>query len=116
MARKLGWMGGYQDGTMRPDNPISRGEFASLIERALYLNTSNRFVSFSDTAIIGQRESIAILANLGVVPIDGTRMFRPNDPLTRGEMAQIMNNLIQVRADTFHTFLMYHPAIIWLQQ
>jgi uncharacterized membrane protein len=110
MARKLGWMGGYQDGTMRPDNPISRGEFASLIERALYLNTSNRFVSFSDTQNHWAKESIAILANLGVVPIDGTRMFRPNDPLTRGEMAQIMNNLIQVRADTFHTFLDVPPS------
>lgn len=110
MARKLGWMGGYQDGTMRPDNPISRGEFASLVERALYLKTNNRFVSYNDTQNHWAKESIDILANLGVVPIDGTRKFRPNDPITRGEMAQIINNLIQVRADTYQSFLDVPPS------
>jgi len=110
MARRLGWMGGYQDNTMRPDNPISRGEFASLLERSLYLKTPNRFVSFTDTQNHWAKESIAILANLGIVPIDGTRMFRPDDAITRGEMAQIMNNLIQVRADTYYPFLDVPPS------
>ncbi|KJS85821.1 MAG: hypothetical protein JM58_07765 [Peptococcaceae bacterium BICA1-8] len=110
MARKLGWMGGYQDGTMRPNNPMSRGEFASLVERALYLKTPNRFVNFSDTQNHWAKESIAILANLGIVPIDSTRSYRPDEPITRGEMAQIINNLIQVRADTYYPFIDVPPS------
>ena len=47
---------------------------------------------------------------MGVVTIDGTRKFRPNDPITRGEMAQIINNLIQVRADTYQSFLDVPPS------
>jgi len=110
MARKLGWMGGYQDGTMRPNNTISRGEFASLLERALYLKTNNRFVSFTDTQNHWAKESIDILANLGIVPIDGTRRFRPDDPITRCEIAQIMNNLIQLRAYNYYSFLYVPPG------
>ncbi|KJS18654.1 MAG: hypothetical protein VR72_21875 [Clostridiaceae bacterium BRH_c20a] len=110
MARRLGWMGGYQDGTMRPNSPMSRGEFASLAERALYLKTPNRFVNFSDTQNHWAKESIAVLANLGIVPIDSTRSYRPDEPITRGEMAQIINNMIQVRADTYYPFIDVPPS------
>jgi uncharacterized membrane protein len=109
MARKLGWLGGYPDGTMRPDNPIGRGEFASLLERALYLKTSSRYVKYTDTENHWARESIEIIANLGIVPIDPNRKFRPNDPITREEIAQIIANLIQVRADTYYTFIDVPP-------
>ena len=71
-------------------------EFASLLERALDLETTSRSFKYLDTDNHWARESIATIANLGLVP-DGTRNFRPNDPLTRGEMAQILNNLIEVQ-------------------
>ena len=34
-AAVLGWIGGYEDGSFRPDNPISRGEAATLVNRML---------------------------------------------------------------------------------
>jgi hypothetical protein len=113
LARNLGWLGGYPDGTMRPDRPMARGEFASLLERALDLETTSRSFKYLDTDNHWARESIATIANLGLVPLDGTRNFRPNDPLTRGEMAQILNNLIEVRADRYYPYLDVppnHPA------
>ena len=49
LARNLGWLGGYPDGTMRPDRPMARGEFASLLERALDLETTSRSFKYLDT-------------------------------------------------------------------
>lgn len=110
LARNLGWLGGYPDGTMQPDRPMARGEFASLLERALDLETASRSFRYLDTANHWARESIATIANLGLVPLDGTRNFRPNDPITRAEMAQILNNLIEVRADKSYPFLDVPPG------
>jgi len=110
LARRLGWMGGYPDGSMRPDNPISRGEFASLIQRALLLQTENRYVKFTDLKNHWAKESININANLGLIPLEANGKFRPNDPLTREEMAQILANLIKVRIDTNYYYLDVPPA------
>ncbi|MFZ5944565.1 MAG: S-layer homology domain-containing protein [Bacillota bacterium] len=104
-AMRLGWMGGYSDGTIKPDSPMSRGEFASVLERALLLRSNNRTVTYNDTDGHWAKESIHNIANLGVTPIDPSRRFRPNDPITRGEIAQMINSLIQVRADSYYQFM-----------
>lgn len=113
LAQRLGWIGGYPDGSIKPNNTMSRGEFASLLERTLNLKTSYRSVLYSDINNHWAKESILTIANLGLVPLDGSHTFRPNDSITRQEMAQIIDNLIQVRADTDYPFLDVpsdHPA------
>ncbi len=83
-----GVISGYADGTFRPRNPVTRGQMASLLDRALDFPAGT--ASFSDTAGSTHRTAIAALATAGVVGgfPDGT--FRPDNPITRGQMATML--------------------------
>ena len=85
---------GYEDGTVRPENNITRAEVATIFFRLLtdesrvqYWSTDN---SFSDVSIENwYNNAISTAANAGIVNgyEDGT--FRPNAFITRAEFATI---------------------------
>ncbi len=110
LARRLGWLGGYPDGTMGPDKIISRGEFVSLVQRALDLKATSQYINYTDINNHWAQSSIRILANLGIIPLKSNSPFRPDDPLTREEMAQMLANLIEVRADNYYNYLDVPPS------
>lgn len=92
---EYGVIEGYSDGTFRPDQSITRAEFAAILSR--FVTSIGSFdmveydISFSDVNE-GQwfYDDIMLLANYGIVNgySDGT--FRPNNEITREEIAFIM--------------------------
>ncbi len=95
---------GYEDGTIRPGNSISRQEAAVIIGRAFALDTKK-----IDTGILSQfadndqiqdwaKPVVAFMATKGFIQgSDG--MFRPGDPITRAEIVTILNNMVGIYAD-----------------
>jgi len=93
---------GYQDGSFRPDHPITRAEFAGIISRAMNLPLVNDVeITFGDSSEIGEwaKPSIAALAKKKIIHgySDGT--FRPNMAITRAEMAVITAQAFNLRND-----------------
>jgi hypothetical protein len=87
-----GLVGGYEDGSFKPGNPITRAEFASLIQRAFKL-TPAQGVTFKDVKVDAwYAGAIHTLAANGVANgyEDGT--FRPNAQITRAEAAAMIAN------------------------
>ena len=86
---------GYTDGTVRPNNNITRAEVATIFFRLLTddarANYDAKTSTFSDVAN-GQwyTRAIATLAKAGIVNGDPDGTFRPNDAITRAEMAAII--------------------------
>ena len=88
---------GYGDNTFRPDNVITRGEFAVIVSNALEkacgynLNSSSAFFDVS-----GHYSEIYIckLVSCGIVNgfEDGT--FRPDESITRGQAAIMACNML----------------------
>jgi len=86
-----GIVSGYSDGTFKPGSSITRAEFVSIIGKALKLQTHNPAIpNFSDVTtsdwFYGSVES-AVYA--GIVQGNGGA-FKPNDPITREELAAIL--------------------------
>jgi len=83
---------GYPDGTFRPNDAITRAEFATIVSRFLNLAYAggNRF---SDTDGHWATAAINTVAYVGWVTgyPDGT--FRPDNPITRAEAATIVNRI-----------------------
>lgn len=84
---------GYEDGTFRPANSISRAEFAHILVKALNLDTTNvtnpQFKDIPNTDI-WYFQSIAALKEKGIVDGYGDNTFRPNAPITRAEVAKLL--------------------------
>jgi len=88
---------GYEDGTFRPDNPVTRGEFAVIaanaLENACGYALKPTYV-FSDIDGHYSADSVAKLTSCGMLSgyEDGT--FRPAEHISRGQAAIITANLL----------------------
>jgi hypothetical protein len=86
----LGVINGYTDGTFKPNNTITRSEFAKLVRTALKLEllTGN---SFNDTAKNWAKSEIhTLVVNGGISKSEYGENFYPNKNITRLEMAKII--------------------------
>lgn len=159
-SQEYGVLQGYDDGSFRPDDPITRGAFAGILDRFLQFQSASPAGTFSDTAgsrwedailklnaagvYLGNdgkalpgdsitrqqamtmvsrafrldgadsalpyydeaqlanyaRPYIAELAARGWVTDALDNLFRPTEPLTRAELVNLLNNMIQVLIQT----------------
>ncbi|MDG0792381.1 X2-like carbohydrate binding domain-containing protein [Cohnella ginsengisoli] len=91
-AVTLGIVTGYPDGTFRPDANVTRQEIAAILIRSLPVDTGAAPPAFRDAGAIGDWASEAVnqVAALGLIVgyEDGT--FRPNERLTRSDLAVLI--------------------------
>lgn len=96
---------GYEDGTFRPDEFITRAEFASMLVKLYKLKDSSFDMSDYRSGVYADVESgkfwstAAITLNdLGImqgsVNSEGEAIFGPERNITRGETAVIINNFL----------------------
>ena len=95
---------GYEDGTIRPQNNITRAEVATIFFRLLTDNARERYWSttndFSDIAAESwYNNAISTLSNMGIINgyEDGT--FKPNAPITRAEFTAIATRFFDYEAE-----------------
>ena len=81
-----GVINGYPDGCFRPDQTISRAEFATMIVKTLGLSSSGTKL-FADTQGHWGRYTIAAAYEAGIVSGYDFNRFGPDDPITREQMA-----------------------------
>jgi hypothetical protein len=101
-----GAISGHTDGTFRPGAKVTRGQLATMISRMLdepiataSASTDRRTsVSFRDLRGSAHRPAIERLAALGIVGgySDGT--FQPERPVSRGQLATILERTVALLA------------------
>lgn len=86
----LGYISGYPDGNFKPDSPISRAEFVSLVNRSFHF-TNQANISFSDVPTSNWAYAdIQKGVGSGYVKGNGNGTFRPNSQVTRQEAAVML--------------------------
>ena len=101
------YINGYPDNTVRPNNPITRAEAASIFFRLLTAEEKNNTfpVVFSDVRSgAWYTQAVNYLASIEIITgyPDGT--FRPDRPISRAEFAAIasrFDNLAQTSSNAF---------------
>ncbi|KKD53031.1 MULTISPECIES: S-layer homology domain-containing protein [Paenibacillus] len=89
---------GYQDGTFRPDQSITRAETAAMMARIMKLETKEGSTTYKDVpSTYWAKDSIIALTTQHLMNgyADGT--FRPEQPITRAEMAAILASWKQLK-------------------
>jgi len=96
------FVAGYSDGTFRPNQAVTRAEFAAMLVRALNLPNGTAALSFTDADRIGQwaRDPIARAAKAGLIRGYSDGSFRPNAPISRAEMAVMIANALRGSASS----------------
>ncbi|MZQ81145.1 hypothetical protein GQF01_03220 [Paenibacillus sp. 5J-6] len=89
-----GWIKGYEDGSFKPEQTITRAEFVTLVNRSFGF-TEETSISFSDVVKgIYYYEDVAKAMKVGYIQgyADGT--FGANKPISRQEAAVIIDRLL----------------------
>jgi hypothetical protein len=81
-----GAIAGYPDNTFKPNNNITRAEFASILVRAFNLEPKAGKI-FNDTANSWAKDSIATAYAYGIIQGYSDTTFGPDDLITREQMA-----------------------------
>ncbi|RTE08005.1 S-layer homology domain-containing protein, partial [Paenibacillus whitsoniae] len=94
---KRGAINGYPDNTFKPESPITRAEFVSVIVKAFHFQ-AKAGTSFADTKDHWAKEAIATAAALGVVTGYDDNTFGPDAQITREQMAVIVVRAASLQA------------------
>ena len=90
-----GILGGYSDGTFRPDNTITRGAFAGILCRFLGYEKESPVGTFSDTAGSSWEDEILKLNAAGVY-LGNNGMAQPGSSISRQQALTMICRALQV--------------------
>jgi uncharacterized repeat protein (TIGR02543 family) len=103
----ISYISGFPDGTVRPNNFITRAEVSMILFRLIgsedrYAQQHNHFSDVQDSAWYAQ--AVNYLANRGILHgyEDGT--FRPNANMSRAELTAVMSRLLEIRTNVINNF------------
>ncbi|MNO31009.1 Serine/threonine-protein kinase PknD [compost metagenome] len=96
---KLDAIQGYPDRSFKPNQVITRAEFASMLARLLVIDVTHAGgAKFPDVQQHWAKDAIEALAYYGIVTGDGDGSFKPDEAITREDMVVMIVRLLNVEA------------------
>lgn len=88
----LGIVGGFPDGTFKPNKTVTRAEFAVMLMNARKAQGQGAALVFTDKAEIGEwaQKAVAQAVQAGIIHGYEDGSFRPDHVITRAEMATMI--------------------------
>ncbi|MDR1100787.1 MAG: S-layer homology domain-containing protein [Clostridiales bacterium] len=84
---------GYKDGTFRPEDPITRAEFITIIARFAGISSGTRS-KFFDVVGCWAEQYIVAVTQRGWITGYSDGSFRPDQPITRAEAVKVTNKIL----------------------
>ncbi|HOV80589.1 MAG TPA: S-layer homology domain-containing protein [Bacillota bacterium] len=93
---EAGIIKGYEDGTFRPAEPVTRAQVVTLLARLLGWTGEEAELSFADEIPSWAGEAVAAAVSRGIVKGYPDGRFLPGRPVTRSEISVILANSIEL--------------------
>jgi hypothetical protein len=115
-----GIIDGYPDGTFKPEQPITRAEFAKLIAKTFHYQPGNQGY-FPDTTGNWAKTYISSVASHKVMNAFSDGKFKPEERLSRAQMANMLARIVQLgkpeeKYDNWQASFSDVPANNWAYQ
>lgn len=96
----LGIINGYSDGTFRPEQPVTRGQMATMLVATYeYITDTELYstgTSFTDIAGSAHAENIGKAVAFDLVRGVSQTQFEPNSSTTRGQTASVLSRVLDL--------------------
>lgn len=114
---EAGVVGGYEDGTFRPNGQLTRAEFVKIINGVFrYKAIEDGFLPFDDVSGHWAEYEIRIaqqngyIGGVGAIQGVGERCFAPNSTLTREQVAVILSRILNLE-NVFQMNIVFKDAV-----
>lgn len=97
---EAGIISGFEDGTFRPKEPVTRAQVVTLLARLLQWPTEKGTLNFKDEVPAWAKDAVAAAVARGVVKGYPDQKFRPDRPVTRAEISIILDNAVKLAPGT----------------
>lgn len=96
-AVQNGLLSGYTDGTLRPNNTITRAEIAAVLTKAFGATEQGSLDRFKDVQYSAwYYQAMSKAVNMGVYTGDNNNNLNPNSPITREEAAVVISKAFEL--------------------
>ena len=94
IGAKAGYIKGYEDGTFRPNSPITREEASKILATVLNLKGDGK-LGFTDSNKISDwaKDAVDALSDNGMISGYEDNTFRPNNNITRAESVSLLSRV-----------------------
>lgn len=90
---------GFPDGSFRPNQPVTRAQFAAMIRKAFQKNLTQEVIEFVDVpAYYWAREAIQSAYQMGFLAGYPNRVFKPNQNIPRAQVLVALANGLDLSA------------------
>lgn len=114
---EAGVVGGYEDGTFRPDGPLTRAEFVKIVNGVFhYQETGEAVIAFDDINGHWAQGQVEIaqqngyIGGVGYIVGVGNHCFAPDATLTREQVAVILSRILKLE-NVFQMNLVLQDAV-----
>src|SRR5450830_697116 len=114
-AQAAGYITGYPDGTMKPENPITREEVATIVARIKKLNSDvNAADKYTDAAKIGSwsKGQVGAVTSAKIMQGYPDGSFMPQGLITRAEVVEALDNALHYTAPVVVTPPVGTPPVV----
>ncbi|MFD1177886.1 S-layer homology domain-containing protein [Paenibacillus puldeungensis] len=113
---KKGALTGYANGSFKPNQEISRAEFASMLVKTLGLASQGNY-AFADTENHWAKEFISTAYAAGILQGHTPNTFAPDDLITREQMAVMVVKALKLGENSAaNTFSDINQTAVWAKE
>ena len=99
--KEKGIIEGKTESLYKPEDSLTRAELSTIICRMLNLNNNSSSVSYKDTKGHWAEKYISNISELGIVEGYGNGTFKPNQKVTRAEVAKVISKVLKLKNEQF---------------
>src|SRR5450756_2097948 len=114
-AQAAGYITGYPDGTMKPENPITREEVATIVARIKNLTSdANAADKYTDASKIGSwsKGQVGAVTSAKIMQAYPDGSFMPQGLITRAEVVEALDNALHYTAPVVVTPPVVTPPVV----
>jgi len=114
-AQAAGYITGYPDGTMKPENPITREEVATIVARIKNLTSdANAADKYTDASKIGSwsKGQVGAVTSAKIMQGYPDGSFMPQGLITRAEVVEALDNALHYTAPVVVTPPVVTPPVV----
>ncbi len=103
IAKRAGYIAGFEDGTFRPRNNVTREQACVMINKIMKFEPSQNAITISDPVSSWAKQDVESMLSHRIMELESNQTFRATKNITRGELCVALAKFVADEDDSSNT-------------